>query len=369
MEPSLQDIQRTLDQWSQDQREGECALSRSDGEILALSCTSTIATGNGSVRAGPSEVFSFQRVADAYKRLKLPAMLPAAGADPRPTLARYCAGTALSAIDAVPLEELTPGDPWINSVEATRDAFVVGVGWRSEPGGYAACAVPWPRIGAALGCGPLAHLPRPGLLDPSALARHEAVPLEVVRIEVSTASGGDWHYPWFRSRDPRRAAIAQSINSAIAEWWARQATGAYFNVQCDPTLSSSTLVSVLCRAGEGSGASTQEGFTYRLSDGSRITATALIGQSQGLLDRVAQKCLGRLVHKPTSDYDEVLSSLPKLDPRQLGIGLELASVRVVVGYEAKAAYQPKPVAHEAVCWLSYKDLGTTVRALAAPPTR
>lgn len=363
---ALQRIQRRIDQWSQRNGLGACHVSRSDGELLVVFCTAAFTTGNGSLRPGPSEAFSYHRARRDWKPIRLPQMLPGAGPDPRPALQRRCSHTALSHLAELPLQEPASGDGWLNGVEPWRDGLNVEAGWRTEPGGSASCLIPWPQLGPELGCGPLAHLLRPQLLEPSALVTHPAGPLEVARVYAPELEANSY-YPYFTSRDPRRAAVAQELNAGIAVWWRKEVKGQHYNVRCNVTLSNQDLVSVLCEAGDGGDPPQLESFIYRLGDGQRVTVAQLVGAKPKALQRIAARCLSGQVRQPQGDYDEFLPKLPRLSAADVALGLELGRVQVVVRYEAHTTAEPHRIVRHRTCWVTYGDLNTTPRAIAAVP--
>ncbi|MBI4955555.1 MAG: hypothetical protein HY908_26280, partial [Myxococcales bacterium] len=372
-EASLQRAQLLLDGAARSAYQAWCHVSRSDGELLAAFCTSIYLNGSGNARTGPSASFVFHRYGNDWTRIDLPVALPGAGADPRVPLGRACQGTPLSHVADMPLDDPGNGDAWLSGVEPWPLELHLEAGDRYAPGGSGTCSVPWRALGKELGCGPFAHILRPGLLDASALGAEAPGPLAFARVTVSDSWGQLRHYPRFASTDARHAAVVARVNDAVRAYYDAAVARAERNeTVCDTTLSDARFASVLCESrnemeAPASGP-TVGSVTYRLADGAPITAADVFGRAPGALARAVRKCLSPLLVQPTTPFEEYIPKLPTLRPEEVGFGLGQNELQVVVPYQSYRHTAPESggIAH-ARCTLGYAEIGLSLAELARVP--
>ncbi|MCC6526806.1 MAG: hypothetical protein IT373_29425 [Polyangiaceae bacterium] len=374
-EPSLQRAQLLLDGAARSAYQAWCHVSRSDGELLVAFCTSIYLNGSGNPRTGPSGSFVFYRYGNDWTRIDVPVALPGAGADPRVALAPACRGTPLSHLAEIPLDNPGLGSAWLGGVEPWPLELHLEAGDRYSPGGSGTCSVPWSALGKELGCGPFAHLLRPELLDPAALATAAPGPLAFARVTVSDTWGLLRHYPQFASADPRHAAVVARVNDAVRAYYdAAVARGDRSEIVCDTTLSDARFASVLCESRNDMEAPatgpTVGSVTYRLADGAPITAADIFGRAPGALARAVRKCLSPLLVQPTTPFEEYIPQLPTPSPQEVGFGLGQNELQVVVPYQSYRHTAPESggIAH-ARCTLGYGELGLSLAELARVPGR
>src|SRR5262249_4138894 len=149
----------------------------------------------------------------------------------------------------------------------------------------------------------------------------------------------------------------------IAAWRVANAASEPFNLACKISMSTAALVSVLC-----SSANDQPplGFSYRLTDGSRIAPEDLFAANKNGLRAATKQCLAEHVHRPANDYEATLEQLPTWPASHFtGFELDDYGVTFVVGYDAKTRNREvRPSV--AYCHLSYNELKTRLEQLGTP---
>jgi hypothetical protein len=235
------------------------------------------------------------------------------------------------------------------------------------------CALPIADLSKALSCGSLLDAPAPlpsvPSESPAALAygyRQQGGD----RYEYLLGMEPDLQllYPVFSSADPRRSAAAASVNAALQAWVGQRVAAAAkdkapLSLFCDLNLSQPTIVSVLCRSDYGVGKfalNEATSFTFRLGNGAiPVSVDDLFRTRPSATSAIARRCLADYLHKPTSEFDEILKALPAYKPSDLpGFGLMWDGVMFALPVTTQHFSRLE------ICFVPYEVLGTSYKALA-----
>lgn len=275
--------------------ETECVPTHVDGTFVHLICSATWL--GPSPRFYGMESLSFVRDANGWRRANFADLLPVEGVNE--LVDGLCRDTFRDGITSLGVERPDKDDAWLAIVSPTTTETFFAVGGIGSAAQSIGCSVEMDPIAPFFGCGPLAHIRRPELLDGAKLAAGPTGPLAVT-------SGNEGLR--VSSVDARQRDVVLAVQSEI-DAWVRRAKETHAEARCRVTLDTSEILSARCEASMGDADPDEaqrvvEGLAFRLSDGARIPVEALFAKKGPALTETAASCVKP--HLPPAD--------PSIDP-------------------------------------------------------
>lgn len=331
----------------------DCSLSHIDGELVVLQCLGT------AMRPAPKpngfETLTFTRTADGgWKRASFEDLLPSKDA--------YAAidGACKSAYpDGLTKNGFAPGAdgaPFVALVQPRPGMIFLGVSGIGSGLDGTGCDLPLERVAPWIGCGPLAPLHKPALLDTSALAKGAASPLG---LDTAGFAGLT-----FTSADPRQKKTVETIQKVVDDWATTYAKAP--DRVCEVSLSTSELVAVRCAAyADAPDEKVVEGFIFRTSDGARLPAKALFAKKNNAQSDMTIDCL-KPYFQPNDPNAPQIENIPVLKADDFkGFRLTTTTARFEVPLMLRRG-KGNPLHREYVaCGTTLTKLGTTLADIAA----
>ncbi|MFO0611413.1 MAG: hypothetical protein U0414_02410 [Polyangiaceae bacterium] len=328
-----------------------CSLSHLDGELVVLQCTGT---SRGSSRTASFETLAFTRTADGWKKASFEDLVPSK--DAYGAIDEVCRKTYPDGLTKLGFTSSAEGTPFVGVVQPRPGMMFLGAGGLGIAGDGTGCDFPLERIAPWLGCGPLAPLHRPALIDGASLASGPTGPLG-----IDTAGFAGLQ---FTSTDPRLKKTVDAIQRVIDDWATANAKAP--DRSCDVSLSTSELVAVRCSANNDSPADkVVEGFIFRTSDGARLPTKAIFAKRSGNQSDMTVDCLKPYFQPHDPDAPQI-DSIPVLSMDDFkGFRLTSTTARFEVPLQLRRG-KGKPLAREYVaCGTTLTKLGTSISAIAA----
>lgn len=329
-----------------------CSLSHLDGELVVLQCTGT--NLKGTTRAAGFESIAFTRSGDTWTRAKFEDLVPSK--DAYGPIDEVCKKVYPDGLTKQGFASATAGTPFVALVQPRPGMMFLGLSGIGAGGDGNGCDFPLERIAPWLGCGPLAPLHRPGLIDGAALASGPAGPLGIDTAGVAGLQ--------FTSADPRMKKTVDAIQKVIDDWATANAKAQ--DRGCDVSLSTSELVAVRCSANnDAPDQKTVEGFIFRTSDGARLPTKAIFARKSSGQSDMTIDCL-KPYFQPADPNAPQIENIPVLDMTAFkGFRLTSTTARFEVPLMLKRG-KGAPLQREYVaCGTTLTKLGTTISGIAS----